>query len=220
MFFVSSRGVFSAGLVSNLDGTSVIITYETCGNGCKTFQSSLNIRGDEIQLTGGAGSGTYRLGSNPGPVGSTVTVSIIGNNITFETVGPTGFRTSANYTFSGQTCSVSSLGDQYKKRESCHVVSAGGSKALQAKRVRDEHAQGAPDQRCLIVEEPSVIGGCALSKRWHWTNIRSKGGQNCPKSIEFTYMDPDGKPGPDSFFTPYKLQTCGGPPKNVLVRLR
>lgn len=77
---------------------------------------------------------------------------------------------------------------------------------------------------CLVVEQSVRIGGSigecemegGLKDHYYMTNIHSSNAPGCPKEIEFSLTDP-GNGESETWYTPFKAQTCGGPPTNVHV---
>ncbi len=78
---------------------------------------------------------------------------------------------------------------------------------------------------CLHVGESKrvsgMIGECTKKDgstgHWYFTMVRSTMAPGCPKEIEFDYLDPDDDTMP-SFYTPFKVQTCDGPPIGIEVK--
>lgn len=67
---------------------------------------------------------------------------------------------------------------------------------------------------CLLIERMKVGSACETGgKRWHWQLIKSNKKTGCPRSLEFSYVDTDGKRYTAS--TPFNLQTCGGPARDI-----
>jgi hypothetical protein len=78
---------------------------------------------------------------------------------------------------------------------------------------------------CLRVGESKRVGGMigectkkdGSTGHWYFTNVTSTMAYGCPKSIEFDYLDPDTQ-DVESYYTPFKVQTCDGPPEAVDVK--
>lgn len=75
---------------------------------------------------------------------------------------------------------------------------------------------------CLVVGNSVRVGGSigectkkdGSKSHYFMTSVRSSGAPGCPSSIEFEVTDP-GDGVTEKWYTPFKVQTCGGPPVGV-----
>lgn len=79
--------------------------------------------------------------------------------------------------------------------------------------------QANPADRCITYEAPRKAGRVLEDNRWqdtYLTDVKPSRQPGCPADVNFIYTEPDGKvSGPWS--APFRVQTTGGPPRNIRV---